>query len=170
VWNFETGECIHSIKIHTDYITSLIKLDIKTIISGSGDKSISVLNISYDKYFKKRSLDIHNAHITCLLKLDQNRIASASADKTIKIWNVNFECENVLAEHRGVVRFLLKIHDNLLASSSDVAILIWNITNFKYIYCLNINLEYVSSLILIEKNKLITGGVGNEIKIWEISN
>ncbi len=45
VWNYQSGECLHTLKGHTNEILSIASIpDTKFIVSGSTDKTVRLWN------------------------------------------------------------------------------------------------------------------------------
>jgi len=82
VWNLDTGECLATLKEHTDYVTSLA-IDGNILYSGSMDTTIRVWNI--DNLNCLHVLKGHTNNVFSLLSA-HSTLYSASWDKSIRIW------------------------------------------------------------------------------------
>ena len=78
---------VHTIKSHTDKVTSLLILHDGRLASCSADKTIILYcPISYAI---NHILYGHNGEITHMIQLKNGKLVSCSTDKSIKIWNVD---------------------------------------------------------------------------------
>jgi WD40 repeat protein len=85
----QTGELLHTLKGHTNQVSSLaISYNGQIIASGSSDKTIKLWDLQTGELL--HTLEGHSDGVTSLA-ISQNRkfIASGSQDKTIRIWSWN---------------------------------------------------------------------------------
>ena len=58
IWNYETGECISTLKGHTNSVISVAIIPgLSQIVSGSGDKKIKIWNFGEGKTRRLISFD-----------------------------------------------------------------------------------------------------------------
>ena len=135
IWDFSTGELLHSFQGHkSDVNTCIITSDNRTIISGSKDGDIKLWDIktgdeihSYPMAQEKHKGSVES----CSLGPDGKKMISASLDGTIRVWNIveaHLELEKILTGHKGGVRDCAFIENNLVVSvSNDMTVKIWDI-------------------------------------------
>ncbi len=59
VWNVQTGECVHTLKGHTNWVRC-VAFDGNTIVSGSLDKTVRIWRAPYNTDDCKRVLNEHD--------------------------------------------------------------------------------------------------------------
>jgi len=99
-------------------------------------------------------------------------LLSGSEDTLIKLWNLtdNFNHENTLEGHTGIVISLKNLTNNRLASASfDKTIKIWDIINFVCMQTLTGHIEEIQCLAVLPNNQLASGGCDFNIKIWDLN-
>ncbi|MEM8504791.1 MAG: WD40 repeat domain-containing protein [Cyanobacteria bacterium P01_D01_bin.1] len=88
IWNWRTGEAVHTLTGHTSLITSLtFTPDSRALISGSGDSTLKM----WDVKTGENKASIRTGQFIQSVVLDPRnpqRIASAGLDKKIEIWNL----------------------------------------------------------------------------------
>ena len=140
VWNLSTGKLIHTLKGHTQSVTSLaispsIKGSDATLISGSADRSVKIWNLSTGELV--RTIRGHTQSITSLAINPANRVsrdktfATGSTDKTIKIWNLSTgELVSTLFEGVEAVSSLTYSWDGkiLVSGNEDKTVKIWHLS------------------------------------------
>ena len=85
VWDYETGECINTIKAHNDGVSCLCTLPDGRLVSGAEDNLIKIWD-NENKYNNTHILKGHSNVINSIIIIDDKKILSASADKIMKIW------------------------------------------------------------------------------------
>lgn len=81
--NTKTGECIKTLKGHSNTVYCLVELKNGHLASGSWDKTIKLWNIKIFQCFQ--ILEGHSYKINCLIELNNAFLASSSSDNTNKI-------------------------------------------------------------------------------------
>ena len=141
VWNLSTGKLIHTLKGHTQSVTSLAmspgaKGDSPILISGSADRSIKIWDLSTGELV--RNLEGHTQSITSLAINPANRLsnnktfASGSTDRTIKIWNRSTgELISTLSNDGEAVSSLAYSWDGktIVSGGEDKTIKIWRLSH-----------------------------------------
>lgn len=95
VWQLQkkiniTPIAIHTLKGHTDYVSSLVVLqDNITLASASFDKSIILWNIKLG--VQLAVMNGHKSYVNKLLLYADKIILSSSADSTLKLWDTNIK-------------------------------------------------------------------------------
>ena len=108
-------------------ITSILKINENTIVSGSADKEIRVWNWKLNEL--KNTLKGHNDSVTKIIKLDEEFICSSSDDKTLKLWNLNEDKPfKILKNHSENIKtcdtiFLDKVY--IISAGRDNKIVFW---------------------------------------------
>lgn len=140
VWNLSTGKLIHTLKGHTQSVTSLaispsIKGSDVTLVSGSADRSVNIWNLSTGKLV--RTFKGHTQSITSVAINPANGVlrdktfATGSTDKTIKIWNLSTgELVSTLSDGVEAVSSLTYSWDGkiLVSGNEDKTVKIWHLS------------------------------------------
>ena len=157
---------------HTDAVFSLAMTpDGKTLVTGSGDKTIKVWNLSTGEL--KNTLIGHIDTVFSLaITPDGQTLVSGSGDKTIKIWNLSTgQLTNTLTSHTDVVISCLMTPDGqtLVTGSGDNSIKVWNWKTAKLKNTLTGHTNWVSTLAMMPNGQMLVSGSGdNSIKIWQL--
>ena len=141
IWDLSTGKLIHTLKGHTQSVTSLaisppVEGSDGILLSGSADRSVKFWNLSTGKLV--HTLKGHTQSITSLAinpanGMSKNKtFASGSTDKTIKIWNLSTgELVSTLSDGVEAVSSLTYSWDGkiLVSGSEDKTIKIWRLSS-----------------------------------------
>ena len=102
IWDINTGECIRTLKGHTNWVKFLIEMSDGTLVSCSQDKTVKCWDLNNGMCVK--TLNGHTNLVFCILLLKSGDLASGSADTTIKIWNTSSgECIRTLEGHTSSI-------------------------------------------------------------------
>ena len=72
---------------HTEWISSICRLDKNRFLSSSGDNTIKLWRIDTGECLY--TFTGHNNDVTSICLLDKNRFLSGSRDKTIELWQID---------------------------------------------------------------------------------
>ena len=163
---------IQSFNQHTLAIRSII-VDEKSnrLISGSVDRSIKIWSLETGECLK--TLQDHRDWVTCILIISNNRFISSSVDKTIKIWNINsYECLNTLKNKNGIYSLCSISNNQIACGCLNGTIVIWNLDKSKKVKTFKAHNDWIPSLILADKTKLISCSAEKDIKIkiWSLNH
>lgn len=113
----DTGPCESTLIGHTSFVKHVSVLPDGRIVSGSGDCTLRIWNITTGVC--DHVLIGHTDSIMSVCVLPDGRIASSSADSTLRTWNADTGvCEHVLRGHRSFVTFCSARADGRIVSSS----------------------------------------------------
>jgi len=89
IWESTTGKLVHTLKSHSDNITSIqISQDIRYLVSSSGDKTVCIWDFKSGELIQK--LEGHEDFVEALaITSDMEYLVSGSYDGIIKIWKSN---------------------------------------------------------------------------------
>ena len=179
-------DCSCTLIGHSWSVLSLIQLKDGNIASSSSDRTIKIWNIKINNLNNNELINIplctikgHSNSICSLLQLTKgsnNYLISGSKDKTIKAWDIS-DYSNIielytLKGHTNQITSLIEISPTQIISSSfDSNIIIWNLLNKKEHCILSGHTKYVYCIIQIDNtgNKIASSSY-KEIKIWDISS
>lgn len=108
--------------------------DMNFLISGSGDSTLKIWNLTFGKHKNDRivleSIDFKNlkGHKSDVYCMDtySDYIASGGADSMVLVWNFNGDLLYQMSGHLGIVRFI-QIDEQKLVSGGDAKrILVWD--------------------------------------------
>ena len=94
MWNLDNLSLKKTLEGHSDWVTSVLKLDDNTLVSSSRDNTIKVWDINSLSLIG--TLKGHTMGIETSLKFNKNIIISGSMDSTIKIWSFSEFFEEAL--------------------------------------------------------------------------
>ena len=89
VLDLNTGECLQTLRGHTDSVRCIQALSEERIISASNDKTIRVWCLKTNSWV--HTIYAHSEKVTGIEVLSNDQIASCSTDRTIKIWDLDLE-------------------------------------------------------------------------------
>ena len=163
-------------KLHSKYVTSLITIKDKRIVTGGGDGSISICSIQL--LFKKWKIDVHKEHahngtINSLCELNtNNRIMSGGFDKTVKIWtytNNELNLIYILKEHNDVVWKVITLTNNRFASCSNGGTIRIYKDNKSYEEIIELyHSKYLCSIIQLNKKESLIAGSFSSFSVWNL--
>jgi WD40 repeat protein len=155
---------------HTGLVSSVdMSNDMKTIISGSQDKTIKVWDAHTGDLLK--TISDHNGGVNDVeFNPANNQFASCSADSTIKIWDAQtFELIKTLISNNGGLRSI-SYHSsgNYIASAGPGSLIyIWDLTTDEVFRTLEGHTALVRSVEFSPiGNNVISGGSDDKVIIW----
>eukprot|EP00026_Physarum_polycephalum_P005978 Phypoly_transcript_06017.p1 GENE.Phypoly_transcript_06017~~Phypoly_transcript_06017.p1 ORF type:complete len:369 (+),score=18.19 Phypoly_transcript_06017:236-1342(+) len=162
-WNTATLSTTKVITQHSRGVTSLC-LAPGFLFSGSHDNTINV--------YSRENLEVvvalkgHKYTIWALAS-DGHNLYSGSNDHTIRVWNVEgLLCTNILTEHESKI-FGLEIKDNLLFSSGDKIVKVWDRHTHKPLHTLEGHTGGVNAISVVD-NIFISGASDKMLRFWDI--
>ena len=140
-----------SIKIHNNWINSIIQLTNENIVTCSEDKTIKILFC-----FKEKNKNDINDNKNCFVKFFY-KIKSNFNNKKMN----NYSILHTLKGHKNSVEKIIEFNDtnNIISCSKDKTIKIWKIkknNSYSNIYTFNENLLEIWSILLIKFNILLS--------------
>lgn len=167
IWDLKTFKCLKTIDTHFSSVNCIIRASETQILSGSADRSIVLWDFEKDvcvrTFFAERGVE-------CLKMLTETKFASGGYNG-IKIWNINepIRCLKTMDEHKDVVHSLeLAPNGNLISSSEDSTIKIWNIEEGKCLKTLTDHTDSVFRILLLETGDLASASNDMSIKLWDM--
>ena len=146
------------------------------VIFTSKDKSIIIYDIHFN--ILQNIPNAHNKGILYVEIKDENTFITCFSDKNIRLWiknNNKFKINKIIknAHNDSIYKVIYCSNGYLISCSWDKTVKIWkeNNNNYENIKILN-HSEYIYSLLLEDKNILISSGV-DDTKLWnynEINN
>jgi WD40 repeat protein len=132
--NYSLGKIL---RLHTDWISSLVNIKDYKFASASKDRTIKVWDINQDYSCTKTIESAHFDWIYALL-FDEDDLLFSSTYQFIEVWKIskNFECVRSIDAHNDIIRSLLLLPGGYFASgSNDKTIKIWSIK--EHFKCIN---------------------------------
>ena len=173
LWNLKTGKCEQIFQGHEDGIRSLaLSPDGNILASGSNDRTIRLWDLKTGKC--QQILRGHDQGIwSVAFSPLGNLLASSSVDRTVRLWDIDTgECSKVFLGHSNIVNSVAFSPRNLLASGShDQTIKLWDIGRercFKTIQ--GYNNQILSVVYSRGDRTLVSGGLSNKVRLWDLEN
>ncbi|CAF0980252.1 unnamed protein product [Brachionus calyciflorus] len=168
--NITSGKINNKIDAHTMRVRRLTVLNNGNLASGSFDRTIKLWNIY--NYSLISTLNEHNETVRDLAIVNNGSyLASCSCDKTIIIWDLNnLILKKQLFNHSSCVfRITVLKNDDLIGTTTDSRIFIWDIVSFSIKTILLPSNSGTSLNSLVDGN-LMSGHHSGIIHFWNISN
>lgn len=183
VWNSDSGELLHTLRNHRDWVSSIAISSNNLLVSGSYDNTVKIWNLSNGELLQT-FVDHDDDVLAVAIGLDGKVAVSGSKDKSIIIWDLDERkrLKEPLREHFGSV-WALDIRDNLFVSGSeDGSVKIWRIDENKSILtledpqnkdssenCFYIDRHINAVVLSPDKQIVVSGGDDKSIKLWDIN-
>jgi len=145
-----------SIKIHNNWINSIIQLTNENIVTCSEDKTIKIIFFLNEK----NNNDINNNKNCFINFFNKIKLIKFNKNNNDKKYN-NFSILHTLKGHKNSVEKIIEFNNtnNIISCSKDKTIKIWKIKNnnsYSNIYTFNENLLEIWSILLIKFNILLS--------------
>lgn len=176
VWNLETLEMVHSIKVSTDTVRCIaISPDEKQVAFGCRDNAIQIYDL--EDYALLKALHGHTMSVFALAySPDGTYLASGGRDAQIKIWDsVTYQPIKNIPAHLFAVNHIL-FHPSLpyfATASMDKGIKIWGADDFKLYKIISREKGHPSHPLSVNKlawngDQLISVSDDKKVIIWDI--
>ncbi len=152
---------------HSVYDLEWINEDL--VASGSWNNNIKIWTISTGK--TERTITYHLDFVLCLKLLDKSNLLAAGNVNFIDIFNINDG--SLVLSLQGVQTFvysLVQLSFDLLSSSGNGEVLIWNLTANSTIFTLQGHTSSVTILKQINSEILASGSDDSTIILWNITS
>ncbi|KAL9657480.1 hypothetical protein ABK040_016746 [Willaertia magna] len=181
VWDLQTKSCLDCLNGHLGWVKSVASDieqneeyerlidDLRFVVSGSGDGTIRLWDISKTEDKCVSVLRGHDGGVSCV-KCDSNGvIVSGSVDKTIKIWDRNHEeCVQTLHGHEKYVKTLQFKSYALLTGGGDKCVRLWDIRSGKCHRKINTNDPV--NVLQFSDDKIIAGCQNGQIRVYDLTS
>jgi len=197
IWSLKNFECIATLQGHKESVNIILVGNDNSLISCSWDKTIKIWDLQSFKCIA--TLQGHKNGINKILIKSSNNfdyLISCSLDNTIKIWNLqtfkniitltdyNDEINNILIVNNKIfenhfINDKIKNSDtfDILISSSEKVIKIWNLQTYELIQTLKGHTHEINNILISNvnyenntsdiNNILISCSWDTTIKVWE---
>jgi WD40 repeat protein len=139
VWDLTNGAKLATLDGHGEVVNCLKMKTYSFFVSGSGDSSLKVWNLSISKterdaksspklvckVLESKTLIGHQSDVYCVDTCGRY-VASGGADSLVIIWSVEGELLSKLAGHLGIVRYLFLDEYKLVSAGDARKIMVWN--------------------------------------------
>lgn len=124
-----------------------------------------------DLLSQPKVINKHLFAVKCILHLEDNLIASCSNDSTIRIFNIlTTDCILTIVDSNPICA-LEKLNENELAAGDESAqIKIWNFRNGSFIKALVGHTDWITQILKIDDDKILSCGFDSKIKLWDINS
>lgn len=182
LWDLQSGECLKTIKPHTDYLKNLDATpDLNMIVTSGGSQDPVIRMWSYKDLESRGSLAGHTDRINDLrITPDGHFAISGSSDMSVRVWDiVKGECIANFSKHTSdVVCVDISLDGKTGVSGGyDNAIYVWDITGKRCIRSFKDNEDLGYAVKLSIDNKILFTCCGYDdrnikvaIKVWDMSS
>ncbi len=172
VYDFITGNPLHTLTGHSDRIWNLIKLKNGLLASCSSDTSIRVWNV--EKLCCERVLQGHSGLVCCLMEMPNLLLLSGSQDKSLKVWDLKSESKEcartVKNSSMGRIMTCILINKDEIACGSEANIQVINFFDGTLKRTLTGHASLVRDLnLLADGNTLLSGSDDKSIRMWNLA-
>jgi hypothetical protein len=172
-WRYYEGYCRRGMFVgHVGAVTCVaLSTDGKTLVSGSGDKTIIVWDVRSGQ--QRATLKGHTDAVTSVaLSGDDKTLVSGSADKTINVWDVGTGKErSTLKGHAESVTSVALSGDGkiLVSGSEDNTVKVWDLNTGKESATLKGHADAVNYVALSADGKTLGSGSKDQVvKVWDV--
>lgn len=167
LWEVETGTLIATLSGHTLSVNALaISPNGAWMASASADATIRIWNLL--TFELMATLSGHTGTVRAIaISADNQRVATGGEDKSIRIWNCcSWQCVSVLSGHPWSVSGLAFTPAELISSSWDQTLKVWQTDTGKEIDKLVGHTDSITSLaVSSDQTFLVTGSRDQTIRI-----
>ncbi len=127
MWDLRTGEILHTLEGHKDWVSALAVLDHRRLISASADRTLRLWDVETGKPLQ--ILAGHSSWVRAVAILDERRVISASYDETLRLWDLESrETLQELRGHTGPVSAVAALEEHhVISASLDQTVRIWEL-------------------------------------------
>ncbi|KII65815.1 F-box/WD repeat-containing protein 11 [Thelohanellus kitauei] len=166
LWSLKTLGCLQVISHHNSSVLHVWFVGDR-MVSSSKDKTLAVWKLKNEKFELQACLKGHHAAVNAV-EFDDKYIVSASGDTKVRIWSwENYQCVNILSEHRRGIACLHYRYPTLLTGSSDADIRIWDVDKGICIRVLKGHSQLIRCIYFNDRH-IISGSVDGSIRIWNL--
>jgi WD40 repeat protein len=167
VWDAGTGQRLHQLRGHTDFVRCVASLPGGLLASGSDDNTARIWNVATGAHVA--TLEGHTNWVTALAALPDGRLASGSADSTIRLWNVATRaCTQVLQHPYGVCALAVLDGGRLASGCDDNNVYIWSTAGGVQEAVLKGHTREVWSLAALPNGLLASGSYDKTVRVWDV--
>jgi RNA polymerase sigma factor (sigma-70 family) len=162
----------HSDKVYSVAFTP----DGKTLVSGSGDKTVMVWNLASLK--PRLALRTHTSAVRSVAcSADSKLLASAGADGTVRLWDLTAEGPKetaVLKDHKGEVFCVAFSPDGktMASAGADTTVRLWKVNGMKaqlQTVLRGHKGEVLSVAFSPDGKMLVSGGADATVRLWDLT-
>jgi WD40 repeat protein len=160
---------------HSGWVESLIELSDGRIVSGSGDNTLRVWDLTADVGKEcVRTLTGHSDMVTSVIELSDGRIVSGSVDETLRVWDLTAdegkECVRTLTGHSSSVYSVIELSDGRIVSGSgDSTLRVWDLiadVGKECVRKLTGHSGSVRSVIELSDGRIVSGSYDSTLRVW----
>lgn len=170
LWDFKSGNCLHSLSNHTNQVWDLLLFDnLGTLLSVSLDKTIRLWSIQKDINSSVQFLCLNTKkEMTASLQLTSTSIAVGTRKGSVDIWNIQKGNLIIsLSGHSNWIRQIIRLSPNSICScSQDETIRIWDIELNTQLVVLKGHVGGVYGIFRLSNNQLVSVSRDSTVRVW----
>ncbi|MEM9948494.1 MAG: hypothetical protein AAF810_20870 [Cyanobacteria bacterium P01_D01_bin.36] len=173
LWNFETGECLHTLTGHMGWLWGIAISPDGCFIASSGDDcTIRIWDSATGECL--HVLTAHSNWVwTVAFSPDGKTLASGSYDCTIRLWDIESgDCLHILKGHEKSVWSVAFSPDGttLVSGSLDYTVRLWSIANQQCLHLMKGHAKEVRSVAFAPDGKsVISGSFDSTLRCWNVA-
>lgn len=174
VWNLDKNSLLKSYKEHKSFVDDLKHLKENMFLSCGNDKLLKIWDLNSNISIQTIENDSWTFCVSPLKNYRICNIVTGDDNKLIKIWNLvsGKVLASIPSDHKHGVGRLLHISNkppyNLLLSSSNPDIKLWNLDNNLCLRTFREHSDWVNALVYIKDDQFCSGSGDKLIKIWSL--
>lgn len=169
IWDFKTGQLLHTLKAHAAPITGLaITPDGRTLISGGWDKAVKICQLSSRSFHTLKGCTEWISAIA--ISPDGKNFVLGTSDGMIQVWDLQREkLLKTFKSHSGSINSVAVSPNNIrvASGSSDGTIKIWSLQYGSLLHTFKSHAGAINAIAFSPDGQLLASGCSNNtIQIW----
>ena len=170
VWDAASGQCLQTLKGHSNWVNCVAGLPDAHVVSGSDDSTLR----AWDTFTGQclQTLKGHSKNVYCVTVLPDGRVVSGSVDNTLRIWDAaSGKCLRTLEGHSAFVFCLTVFPDGRVVSGSeDRTLRVWDATSGKCLQTLKGHSYGIRCVAVLPDGRVVSGSNDCTLRVWDATS